>query len=216
MRKSVQGFIFDLDGTLIDSREDLVLSVNHALKTLGQAELPGDTIAGYVGDGVRNLLTSCLAHSDRQDLLDRAILLFQGHYGEHLLDHTRLYAGVMDILKWLQGKKMAVVTNKPEGFTLRILEGLGIRCYFDPVLGGDSTPFKKPNPEPILKVLQQWKIDAGETLVVGDSPNDIVAGKKSQTLTCGLTQGFRSRKEIQDSNPDWTIDSISEIRKILS
>ena len=215
MPRFIQGLIFDLDGTLIDSRADIVGSVNHALEKLGLRELPSHVISSYVGDGVRNLLTDCLSHFSRPDLLESGTTLFRQHYGVHLLDHTRLYPGVSDVLRWLHPKLKAVVTNKPEGFTIQILQGLGIRSYFDQVLGGDSLPVKKPSPEPIFKVLQSWNFAPSDVLVLGDSANDMQAGKKARTLTCAVTYGFRSRTELESSRPDWIIDSITQLKDLV-
>ena len=212
MPKLVQGLIFDLDGTLIDSRADIVDAVNHSLQALHLGLLDAQQISQYVGDGVRNLISRSLAHFDRQDLLAEGIACFKKVYGEHLLDNTRLYPGVAEILESFKAKPMAVITNKPEDFSLHILEGLKIRSYFNCILGGDSLAAKKPDPGPLLRVLARWGLDPSQVVVVGDSSNDIEAGKKAGTWTCAVTYGFKTHEELQALAPDWLIANISEIR----
>ncbi len=207
----VEGLIFDLDGTLIDSRQDIVAAVNHALEGLRLSPLEARVVAAYVGDGVEQLMGRCLSHFDRTDLAEEAGIRFKEHYRAHMLDNTRLYSGVTDMLASFRAKRMAVITNKPEAFTLQILEGLGIRHYFSCVLGGDSMAVRKPDPAPVIKILDGWQLNSSQVVVVGDSRNDIEAGKKSGALTCAVTYGFKSRDELAGSGADWTIDRMEQL-----
>ena len=212
MKKFVKGLIFDLDGTLIDSRRDILESVNITLVAMGLAALPPEQIAGYVGDGIKNLVGSCLAQFGREDLLDSGVAQLKHCYGQHLLDHTRPFPGVMEVLDGFISKRMAVISNKPANFTNQILDALGMQKYFSCVLGGDSLPVKKPDPLPVKKVLEEWKAQPSEVVIVGDSLHDIEAGKKAGILTCAVTYGFKSPEQMRQSGADWVIDALPELR----
>ena len=136
--KSKKLVIYDLDGTLIDSRHDIAEAVNWTLGELGFGPLPEETIAGFVGSGVQNLIRKTWETLGVADPpANRSLKLFRKRYGEHLLDRTCLYPSVREVLECLKNRKQAVVTNKPEAFSIRILEGLGIAPYFFEILGGD-------------------------------------------------------------------------------
>lgn len=198
--------IFDFDGTLVDTREDIAASVNFALRRLGFRELSVETIASYVGDGVGALMERALGAGPQ--LVEEAVLLFRDHYGQHLLDSTRLYPGVQETLEYFRGKRKAIISNKPCEFTVRIAEGLGIARYFDRIMGGDSTAHQKPHPEPVEKVLQGLGIEKKATAIVGDSPMDIEMGKRAGLLSCAVTYGLRGREELERANPDLLLDDL--------
>src|SRR3972149_1085297 len=161
--------IFDLDGTLVDTRADLTAAVNHTLEKLALPPLSMEQVCRYVGDGLETLLSRALG-LQHGDLVDNAVRLFRDYYGLHLLDRTRLYPGVRETLEHFRGKRKAIVTNKPLAFSERILAGLEIESHFEVILGGDSTVQRKPHPEPALKVtdvgcwvlvFRSWVFDLG-------------------------------------------------------
>ncbi|MFQ5866225.1 MAG: HAD family hydrolase [bacterium] len=206
--------IFDLDGTLVDTRQDLTNSVNYARNELGFPALELETVIKYVGNGVRKLMERSLPEK-QWDKIEEAIALFQNHYQDHALDFTTLYPGVKETLNHFRHKKMAVISNKPENFSRSILKGLRVESYFDLVLGGDSLPFMKPSPEPVYKVLHDFAVKPERTVMVGDGVTDIEAGKQAKVLTCAVSYGFRKKELLLTAKPDYLVDSIVELRKLF-
>ncbi|MBI4398501.1 MAG: HAD hydrolase-like protein, partial [Candidatus Omnitrophica bacterium] len=174
---------FDLDGTLIDSRSDIAASTNRMLFALGLPQKTDTVIAGYVGSGVANLIRQSLG--DRhENLFDRALSFFKHDYDAHCLDKTRLFPGVAETLKRLPMPK-AVLTNKPLRFSEKILEGLGVRNFFESVLGGDMQFPKKPAPDAIhFLASQHTGLAYQDMLIVGDSRVDMETGKNAGIQTC--------------------------------
>lgn len=213
MSLDIELLVFDLDGTLVDSKQDLANAVNHTLEKMGSEKIDDKFIFGLIGEGLRELLAKSFnTHDD--SLLDEAIPTFRAYYREHLLDNTRLYDGVRETIEAL-GKKKALITNKPEGFSRTILERLGILPFFDLVLGVDSVENRKPHPEPLLKALDFFHTSREKCLVIGDSNLDIEMGKAGGTLTCGVTYGFRGREELEESGADYIIDTIGELKELV-
>jgi phosphoglycolate phosphatase len=212
--RRVDLLIFDLDGTLADTRADLTAAVNHALQKLGLPPLGVEQVCRYVGDGVHTLLSRALA-PDHQQLLETGVTCFREYYGDHLLDCTRLYPGVRETLEHFRGKQKAIVTNKPLGYTLRILEGLAIDGYFGMVLGGDSTVERKPHPEPAWRVLSATGIESGLAAMVGDSPGDIEMAKQAGIYSVGVTYGLRSVEDLQAAGPDLLLDDFHKLQQHL-
>ena len=209
--------IYDLDGTLIDSCKDIANGVNWALKGLGFRALSEKQISSFVGKGVRNLMQMVLQESSQrkekpdEKLLERAIKLYRNHYQHHLLDKTKLFPSVREVLEHFKGRKQAVITNKPEDFSRQILNGLGIASYFFCVIGGDRTFPKKPSPEPVLEIMKLARALPSETVLVGDSDIDVQTGKNAGIKTIAVTYGFGSHQEIRHSNPDLILDDLQEL-----
>src|SRR5262252_302246 len=161
-RGRIRALVFDLDGTLIDSKQDLVLSVNATLRAMGRAELPAEIVASYVGSGAPVLISRALGGSPDAGELRQALEYFLVHYEEHKLDHTRAYPGVREALGQLDGTPMAVLTNKPVNTSLGILEGLGLARFFKVIYGGNSFATRKPDPEGAQAVLRDLPSAARE------------------------------------------------------
>jgi len=212
--RRVDLLIFDLDGTLADTRADLTAAVNHALEKLALPPLSMEQVCRYVGDGLENLLSRALG-LQHGDLVDNAVRLFRDYYGLHLLDRTRLYSGVRETLEHFRGKRKAIVTNKPLAFSERILAGLQIESHFEVVLGGDSTVQRKPHPEPALKVLTLVGVDPRLAAMVGDSPADIEMARQAGLYSVGVTYGLRSVEEVRAAGPDLLLASLPELRHHL-
>ena len=206
--------IFDLDGTLIDSKWDIALSVNHTLTSLSLEPLPIDTITSFVGKGVKNLLTQALGEHARAKF-DPAIKMFRRHYGEHCLDKTALYPSVKKTMESLGGFKKAIITNKPALFAAPILKRLDIARFFDAVLGGDEVAKKKPAPEPVHFILEKLKIRPDKAIVVGDSPLDIQMGKAAGISTCAVTYGYGKEDDLRLENPNYLIADLFELVNLL-
>jgi phosphoglycolate phosphatase len=208
-------FLFDLDGTLIDSKADIAHALNLALIRLGFPPLPMSKVMDFVGEGVQKLVQRALREvagcDPDSEQVRIAVNLYQQEYESHLLDSTCLYDGVREALDRLPWASLAVVTNKPEQFSRRILEELGVGDRFCAILGGDSIPQRKPDPAPLLKAMAQCGAVPSETVMVGDSAVDVCAGKAAGIFTCGVTGGFRSREELEAAGCDLIVSSLSEL-----
>jgi len=209
-------FIFDLDGTLIDSRADIALAANLMLKEMGFEEIPLNTVVSYIGEGVRLLVARALSKSSPEKRwtdseLDQAVTIFRKHYGDHLLDSTVMYPNVKAVLEALRGKKKAVISNKPVEFSNQILEMMGIREHFVEVLGGDSLAKRKPDPEPVLHLLAQFDLSPKSAVMIGDSRTDIDCGNAAGVHTVGVTFGFRPRTELEAAQADIIIDDLMDL-----
>ena len=204
--------VFDLDGTLIQSAEDLANSVNHALSRVGLAERTLAEVEGFVGDGVRKLIARSLG-SEAHELFPETLEIFMEHYWEHCTDNTVLYPGVAETLAGLEGIfRLAVLTNKSERFTIKILRHLGVMDYFGPLVAGDTLTEKKPDPAGILFLAQQWNLSAAELLMVGDHATDIQTGINAGAPTVFIEGGIGERRGL---TPDAVIKSIDELPALL-
>jgi phosphoglycolate phosphatase len=230
--ESIRLLVFDLDGTLIDSRQDLCNSVNATLEKFGLAPLPDDMIAGFIGDGAQLLIRRALAvtsqrrrpvvrgpvvpgempvEHDPEEIFDEAFLYFLNYYRAHKLDYTRLYPGVVEALDGLRtmpdgtARKMAVLTNKPVGPARAICDGLGISSYFFSVYGGDSFATKKPDPLGLVTLMTEAGCRPEETLMVGDSDVDIKAARNAGTWALGCSFGL-APETLELAEPDAIAD----------
>ncbi len=205
---------YDFDGTLVDTKEDIALSVNLALVELGLPERKNEEIYSFVGHGVLNLMKKALGESGRCDT-DEAVDVFRKHYRVHVMDRTKFYPNCEDILDHFNSRVQAVVSNKPLEFVEMILKGLNKRNYFANVYGGDSVANKKPHPDMVLSLLKEHDIPPEEVLIIGDSPQDIEAGRSAGIATCGVTWGLRPPAEVENANPDFLIHDMSELKKLV-
>jgi phosphoglycolate phosphatase len=219
---SIKLGIFDLDGTLIDSRLDLVHSVNAALRHIGRPALPDDVIASYVGDGAPILIQRALGGETVDEAIVRKGLeFFLSYYREHKLDHTTVYPGIADALAAIQNsgngmqRKLAVLSNKPVGPSRKIVEALGLGKFFVQVYGGNSFPTKKPDPEGARKLLEEFGVRAEQTVIVGDSHTDIETGHNAGLWTIGVTYGFAPHT-LADARPDVIVDDPKELAAVFS
>jgi phosphoglycolate phosphatase len=210
----VRALIFDLDGTLIDSKLDLVHSVNATLAHAGREPLTHDTIAGYVGNGVQVLVRRALGESASDAEVDDAAKFFLAYYREHMLDNTVTYPGVREALELLRDHPMAVLTNKPVRFSQAILHGLGLLRYFRYVYGGNSFDTKKPDPAGARILLRDFALDAREAMIVGDSDVDVRTARNAGTWACGVTYGL-GLESMRANPPDVMLDSLVELPPLL-
>ena len=214
--KTVEALLFDLDGTLIDSKRDLAQSVRYLQKHYGHALSSEKEVGTFIGDGVTKLVQRALPNF-HPSKLEEAVTVFKDHYREHCMDHTDVYPGVMRALKHFREKKMAVVTNKPVRISARILEGLRLSHYFKLVIGGDSLPHKKPHPEPILNTFITMRLrNKKQVVMVGDSPNDIHAGRAAGVLTCGILSNIGDPQKLRSSRPDFIISHMNELMRLFN
>lgn len=214
--------IFDLDGTLIDSRLDLVHSVNAALRHIGRPELPDDVIASYVGDGAPILIQRALGGEAIDDALVRqGLQFFLSYYREHKLDHTTVYDGVKQALASIQRasngnpRLMAVLSNKPVVPSRLIVEALGLGQFFTQIYGGNSFATKKPDPEGARKLLQENGARPEETVIVGDSHTDVETGINAGLWTVGVSYGFAPHT-LEEQPPDVLVETPCELAKVFA
>jgi len=210
----VRALIFDLDGTLIDSKLDLALSVNAALAEMGRPPLPHEQIFGYVGEGAPMLLQRAMGEGASGDECRRALEFFLAYYRAHMLDNTVTYPGVREGLEQLAGLSMAVLTNKPVRISRAILEGLGLAPYFRYIYGGNSFERKKPDPMGTEVLLRDFGMAPREAMIVGDSEIDVQTARNANTWACGVTYGLGSAR-LADFPPDILVDSITELPAYL-
>ena len=206
----VRAFLFDLDGTLIDSKLDLVNSVNFMLREMGREVLPLATVAGYIGHGAPRLVADALGPDAVEADCKRGLETFLAHYDQHSLDATRAYPGVVEGLEALQERPMSVLTNKPAKMSVEILESLGLRKYFRAVYGGDSFEKKKPDPAGALAILKNLGGQPHEAAMVGDSGVDIQTARNAGMLAIAVNYGF-GQHDRQADPADLYIDSLQEI-----
>lgn len=210
--ESLRLLVFDLDGTLIDSRKDLANSVNAMLAHLDRPELPEDVIASYIGDGAGMLVRRALGDPDDEESVQGALTYFLDYYREHKLDNTRVYPGVIESLDMLlQSPKgaacrMAVLTNKPIGPSQAICDALGLSRYFFRIYGGNSFSTKKPDPLGLNTLIKESGADPYETLMIGDSDVDILTARSAGAWTVGCRFGLAPHS-LDAAGPDCLVDS---------
>ena len=213
-------FLFDLDGTLIDSREDIARAVNATLIRMGYPALSNDDVLRFVGDGIDVLMRRALrAGAELEpdgDQVDLGVRLMLQEYEVHLFEHTRLYPGVRETLDTLRRANLGLITNKLEALSWRILQGFGLADHFSVVLGSDSLPRRKPDPAPILEAMARSGALPAETVMIGDSRTDILAGKGAGVVTCGASWGFRSRAELETAGCDWILDRMPQLLELFT
>jgi phosphoglycolate phosphatase len=211
--------VFDLDGTLIDSRLDLIHSVNAMLRHFKRPELPGEVIATLVGDGAPVLVRRALGDPKHEKDVKEALDFFLAYYRAHKLDHTHLYPGIKEMLQTVSNsngthRRMAVLSNKPVVPSRAIVEALGLAEFFVHVYGGNSFPTKKPDPHGVQTILRENKLSATHALMVGDSAVDVLTGRNASLWTCGVTYGFAPHT-LCEAPPDVTVDSPQELMELL-
>ncbi len=212
---AVRALIFDLDGTLIDSKLDLALAVNAALEELGRGPLPHDTIFSYVGNWAANLIAHALGEAATQEECLRGLEFFIKYYSAHKLDNTVLYPGVRETLDALKGMPMAVYTNKPVRVSRSIIQELGLAVHFRSVYGGNSFERKKPDPMGVELILREFGAAPAQAMFVGDSEIDVQTARNAGTWVCGVTYGFGSHR-LAEYPPDLLVDNLTELLPHLS
>ena len=187
---SVRAFIFDLDGTLIDSKLDLIRSVNAMLHKMGREQLHEDTISDYIGHGAPQLVARTLGNNATGPEREQALKFFLAYYEDHKMDSTCAYPGVPEALEHLAAFPMAILTNKPVRVSVRILEELGLAKYFRAVYGGNSFETKKPDPLGAQTILRDFGAAPAEAILIGDSEVDVQTARNAGTFAAAVNYGF--------------------------
>lgn len=204
--------IFDLDGTLIDSKIDIVNGVNVARTGMGLEPLDVATVASYVGNGAPMLMRRAMGAGASEEAIAESLRRFLEFYHANPLTHTTLYPGVREALDEMYhaGKLMAVLTNKPEAISKLIVNGLGLEKHFFRVYGGDSFPEKKPHPMAIEKLMEECGVGKGGTVMVGDSAVDVKTARNAGVMACGVSYGFQP-ETLQVEPPDLLVGDLREL-----
>ncbi|MDE7357168.1 MAG: HAD-IA family hydrolase [Bacteroidales bacterium] len=206
--------IFDLDGTLIDSKEDLGLATNRVLCGRGYAAWPVEQYGIFMGHGLRALTEQALPEASRtNEEIDRCHALILEDYGRNCMVKTRLYAGIDKVLDHLaeKGVRMGVLTNKPHAIACRIVEGLLGAWHFDFVQGGQEGLPLKPEPDGVYRFCRQVQVEPKETLFVGDSDVDVMTASNAGLCCLGVSWGFRGRRELEEAGAWRVIDKAEEM-----
>jgi phosphoglycolate phosphatase len=213
--------IFDLDGTLVDSRLDLANSVNAMLRHYKKPELPNEVIGSYIGNGAPMLVRRSLGDPDDEGYVQEALLYFMSYYREHKLDTTYVYDGIFHSLDAIVASrngnsavKMAVLSNKPVVPSRGIVEALGLGKYFFQVYGGNSFHTKKPDPAGVAALLEEAGARAEETAIIGDSDVDIITARNAGIYSVGVTYGLAPHT-LDDAPPDVLVDHPRELGDLL-
>ena len=210
--------VFDLDGTLVDSRLDLAESTNEMLGTYGAPPLPVDVVAAMVGEGAKVLVARALDAASLGSDVTEALARFREIYDRRLLVHTRPYAGIEQVVSTLaKSHTLAVLTNKPEAPSRRLLDAFGLAEYFQVVMGGDSGPARKPDPEGLRQLMAQCSAEVSDTWFVGDSMIDVETARRAGVRMCVALYGFgQLRGELVLDGSEATVRVASEIPAVIA
>jgi phosphoglycolate phosphatase len=211
---TVRALIFDLDGTLIDSQRDLILSVNAMLQEMGREQLHEDTISGYIGHGAPQLIGQALGNHATEEERQRALQFFLAYYEDHKMDSTCPYPGVPEALEELASYPMAILTNKPVRISLRILQELRLAKYFRAVYGGNSFATKKPDPLGAQAILGEFCAAPAEAILIGDSEVDVQTARNAGTFAAAVNYGFGTHDRA--AHPaDIYLDRLADLVPVL-
>lgn len=209
-----QVLIFDLDGTLIDSRQDLATGINLMRRHYGLGPLPVKTVAGFVGEGVRNLVSRSLQDASFAVDLDEAVRVDTECYRQHIHDETTLYPGVREGLENLAaaGHALALLSNKPGAASREILRHFEIEALFTSIIGGDSGVPLKPNPEAVFTILRVVSGECADTWMIGDNHTDIAAAHRAGIHSIFVTYGMGT---LGPEKPEVTIAGFDEVTRLF-
>ncbi len=211
----VKLLIFDLDGTLADTGQDIADALNYALSPYGVREYSVEETKAMVGSGISSLLHSLVpSDAGKPDTEGEVTSRFLDFYSKHLMDKTSAYPHVKETLEQLSGYTNVVLSNKRTAYSIEIIERLGFSKYFDQVWGSDSVREKKPSPVPILDLLDQYKVSKENAVMIGDSDFDVQAGKAAGVNVVAVTYGFRPRESL--GSADTIIDNFDDLLKVIS
>lgn len=204
-------YLFDLDGTLLDSKEDIAIAVNYGLEKVGLGQKPVEDIVKFVGYGAKKLIEDLLPDHP-QEIKDQVLEHFRQFYTANPVIRSTLYEASVEVLESLKqkGKKTAVVTNKYESISVDILKHFGILDLVDLVVGADTTAEKKPSPVPVLYAVEKLGQQQQRSIMIGDSETDILAGKNAGTYTCLVLHGYGNKQTALSLNPDFVIQNFKE------
>jgi phosphoglycolate phosphatase len=212
---SFDTILFDVDGTLVDATSDIANAMNHALRMLKLPELPKKTIVSYIGAGVKYLIRNSIGIDD-EAIIGKGTQLYSDYYLAHAADETVLYPHVTDILEYLKGKRKLIFTNRYVSFADAALRALGVRDYFEAIIGGDDESCIKPSACSMDRIVERFGIDKNKSLIVGDMDIDVMTGKNSGVKACWVTYGLGKIEEVAPLKPEYIIDDLIELKEIIN
>lgn len=205
--------VYDLDGTLVDTLADIAEAANHMLRTLGQPGVSSESVRGYIGSGVRDLVGRCLQTSEPRRI-DQGVAIYRAYYARHFADHSRLYPGAEAVLEHFKARRQAVLTNKPNPFSTDLLKTLGVDGYFFAIVGGESDYPKKPDPTAIRALMAQADAAADDTVLIGDSLIDLHTGRNAGVLTVAVTHGFGEGDALRQDTSVPVVGNFAELLQL--
>ncbi|MCD6132773.1 MAG: HAD-IA family hydrolase [Deltaproteobacteria bacterium] len=213
----MRAVLFDLDGTLVDSRKDIANAVNATLNKFGLPEEEEEEIFQFVGNGVQNFIKKVLRDKGKEEIYPLFLPSFLEFYYEHIDEHTKPFEGVREVLSTLARDNcvLAVVSNKLEKFACKLLKSLDLFYFFDFICGCDTFGVKKPDPLVVSSVCRSLKMEAKDSMLVGDSENDIVAAKKAGAVSTCVTYGFRPEEVLLQFKPHFVIHDPRQLLTIV-
>ena len=209
------GVVFDLDGTLIDSRADIANAANHALSSHGLATLSVPEISSFVGDGARVLLARAARLAPNAPELDPLLETFLAYYAAHPTDHTLLIPGAHEALTQLAHLPLALCTNKPRAITDAVLANLRLPAHFSAIVAGGDVPKNKPDPQGLLQIARELSMQPSELVMVGDGPQDILCAKAAGARSVGVEGGMQGSAALLATNPDVLLRSLADLPSVL-
>jgi phosphoglycolate phosphatase len=210
----VDVIFFDIDGTLVDARKDIVGAVNYTRKRFGLPPKPFDEVVSYIGTGVSDLVRQGLGH-EGEGHVRQALGVLTRYYLKHIADQAKLYPNVKSVLKYFKDKKKVILTNRYKRFAEAALKEFGLLHHFDLVIGGDDELCMKPSGCVVTKALKKLKVDSSKAIIVGDMSIDVETGKNSGIKTCFVTYGLGDLKDVKRLKPDYIIDDLAKLKNIL-
>ena len=211
----IDSIIFDLDGTLVDSREDIVNAVNYTLISLGLEKKTFEKIVSYIGTGINDLLNKSIGLKNK-DHFSKALSVYQTYYKKHSADFTRPYPNVIDVLEYYKNKDLSIVTNRRVEMAEVTVKSLKLDKYFRAIVGDDGKGCLKPLTCSLDKVMDGYNTDKQKILMVGDMDIDVLAGKNMDVITCAVTYGIGKREDLVKAKPDFMISDIVELKSLFS
>lgn len=208
----IKFLMFDLDGTLVDTSIDINNALNYALSHYGFKNLSVEDTKKLVGEGLTRLVEKVIGE-ERINLRDDIIKRFIDYYSGHLTEYSVIYPGVKETLEQLENYKKAIISNKRETLSRKLLIDITLSKYFDLVIGSDTVAEKKPSPAPIIYAISKISVKPEESMIIGDSNYDIEAGKKAGVKTVAVTYGYKEREYIKDA--DYMIDKFEDLLGVL-
>lgn len=208
--------VFDLDGTLIDSKLDIACAANHALAQSGRSALPVDEIASYVGDGARLLLARAARLEPSAAELEPLLESFLDYYAAHATDHTELLPGAYEALTALSHLPLALCTNKPRSTTEAVLANLRLPARFSVVVAGGDLAKNKPDPLPLVYIAAELGLSTAQLVMVGDGPQDIACAKAAGSRSVGVEGGILARERLIAAEPDVMLQSLRELPALIA
>jgi phosphoglycolate phosphatase len=205
--------VYDLDGTLVDTLEDIACAANHMLRIMQAPAVSPQEVRRHVGRGMHELVKGCLK-TEELKRIEYGVKVYCAYYARHMLDHSRLYPGAQAVLDHFKQRQQAVITNKPTPFSHDILKALGVANYFAEIIAGDSGYPKKPDPTSVLSIMKKGLITPTEALLVGDSPIDIEMGRNAGVLTVSITHGLADEDELASAAPDVMVRNFEELLEL--